>query len=641
MKVAYKHLINFIPSKPSIDEVSDKLFQLGHEHEIVNNIFHMDLTPNRGDCLSVHGLVKDLAPFYEIDLTDNIYMENLEQLDLDFINKAPEACANISFLKIDIEGEPIPYNGELKEYFEDLDNNKNNFFTDVSNYLSYERGQPTHCYDAKKIEGSFSLEFINEENKFKTLQDKEILLTDKNLVFLQDNKVINLAGVMGGKDTSCSIDTKSVIIECAHFEPEYIIGKSIKYNIQSEAAHKFERGVDPLSHENVLRRFIRIVSNHVKIKNVKILKSIEKNYVPISIPYSLTKVAEILGISIKDEKTLERNLSKLGFNIIDNIIIAPSYRNDIKTINDVAEEVARTIGYNNIPAVPFKVPATYKNTDIKTIEQNIKSFLIKNGFYEVINNPFINVKENFSLRIDNPLDSNREFIRTNLKTSLLENLIYNQRRQQDSIKLFEISDIYYFENGIQRKKVLGLICSGRVGKNYQDFSKRINIKYIQNLMKELSTNININPTLIDSKNLNTKQNNEIVYLELELNSLRDLSSNLLNNKNYVSRKYNFVKYSPISEFPSSTRDLSFSIKDVNKYYEIQEFLLEYKSDLIKEIFIFDFYNNQKANEIKLGFRFVFQSKTSTITEEEVNEEMDIIIKQTLSMNSVSIPGLPK
>ena len=91
MKVAYKHLINHIPSKPGIDEISEKFFQLGHEHEVEDGIFDMELTPNRGDCLSVHGLVRDLAPFYEIDSTSDIYEKELKKLDLGFANHAPEA----------------------------------------------------------------------------------------------------------------------------------------------------------------------------------------------------------------------------------------------------------------------------------------------------------------------------------------------------------------------------------------------------------------------------------------------------------------------------------------------------------------------------------------------------------------------
>ena len=111
MKVSYKHLIDYFPSNPSIDELSERLLQLGHEHEIEDEIFNMELTPNRGDCLSVHGLVRDLAPFYEINLISDIYEKEIKKLEINFFNHAPEACSHISFLNIDIEGEIAPYNG--------------------------------------------------------------------------------------------------------------------------------------------------------------------------------------------------------------------------------------------------------------------------------------------------------------------------------------------------------------------------------------------------------------------------------------------------------------------------------------------------------------------------------------------------
>ena len=638
MKVAYKHLISHIPSKPSVDEISEKFFQLGHEHEIEDEIFNMELTPNRGDCFSVYGLVRDLAPFYELDLSDDIYEDELKKLDIGFVNHAPEACSHISFLKIEIDGEIASYRGKLKEYFKDLSINNSNFFTDISNYISYEIGQPTHCYDAKKLGNLFSLEIIEEDKKFHTLLEKEIVIKGRNLVFLQDEKVINLAGVMGGKYTSCSTNTKSVIVECAYFNPEEIIGKSVKYDINSDAAHKFERGVDPLCHEGVLRRFIKIVSDHANIKNIEIYRDTFIEYTPIKIPFDAKKISDILGIT-NDEKAFKEYLLKLDFEIVDNKIIVPSHRNDIKNLNDIAEEIARVIGYNNIPVTSFKIPSANAFTDIKILEQNVKDFLIKNGFFEVINNPFISSKEDHSIKVDNPLDSNRQYIRTNLEESLVENLLYNERRQQDSIKLFEVSDVYCIDKNLKNKKVLGIICSGKVGKNYLDFSKKINIKYIRNLIKELSPTTNINPIIIDRKSLNTKSNNEIIYLEIELNQLNDLSLDFKSNYKSRSKDHNFIKYSPVSEFPSSSRDLSFSIKNIDKYYEIQEYLLAYKSDLIKEIFIFDFYNNQKNDEIKIGFRFIFQSHQATITDKEINNIMKVIMTYTNSIEGITIPGM--
>ena len=643
MKIAYEHLIKFIPSRPSIENISEKFFQLGHEHEIENNIFDMELTPNRGDCLSINGLLRDLSVFYEVTPNNDIYTDDIKSLDINFVNNSPEACPSISFLKIKIQGEVSAYKGIFQDYFDDLDVNKNNFFTDISNYISYETGQPTHCYDAKKVTSLISLETSAEEYEFKTLLDKTIKLEDENLVFVQNDEVINLAGVMGGSSTACSKDTKSVIVECAYFNPENVIGQSIKYDIKSDAAHKFERGVDPLCHEKVLRRFLKIVDEHATIKNVEIFRRDYISHNSTEIPFSIERINNILGLSCNSEE-LQDYLTKLGFNIDKNKIIAPSYRSDIKTENDIAEEVARVIGYNNIPTQPIKIPKL-SNTSAKNLElleNNIKTLLISEGFFEVINDPFVNHETNNSIKLDNPLDSGRKNLRINLEKSLIDNLLYNERRQQDSIKLFEITDVYYIEKKeLKSKRKLGIICSGRVGKNYLDFSRKIDNKYLTNILEKLNKKISFNPHLINRDELETKLNDKIIYFEIDLNELENYDFDILDKEKFILNKNNFKKYIPISSFPSSVRDLSFAVADKEKYHDLQNLLLDYKDILIKEIFVFDFYHNENKDEIKIGFRFVFQSNSSTITEGEVNNIMNEIIEKALSIPSVEIPGLKR
>ena len=127
MKVIYQDLINLLQKKPTIKELSSKLFQLGHEHEIEDNIFDMEFTPNRGDCLSINGLLRDLAVFYTIELNQDIYKEKLDELQLDFENLSKNICPQISFLKLEIDQVPDLYKISLGDYFSDLSLNKNNF----------------------------------------------------------------------------------------------------------------------------------------------------------------------------------------------------------------------------------------------------------------------------------------------------------------------------------------------------------------------------------------------------------------------------------------------------------------------------------------------------------------------------------
>ena len=432
MKIVYQDLIHHLDEKPSKEELSKKLFQLGHEHEIDGNIFDMELTPNRGDCLSIIGLSRDLNVFYGKSDAVEIYEEDIEILEIDFKNLSEEHCPKISFLEIEICDTTSNYKPYLENYFDILGNKKTNFFTDISNYISYELGQPTHCYDRDSIKSKLTFENKLLNTSFKTLLNNEINLEGENCVFSINNEVISLAGVMGGASSACSSNTKTALIECAYFNPESIIGKSIKYNLFSDAAYKFERGVDIASQEKTLRRFIKIVEDHVQIKSIKLRSFTSKESKHITIPIDVNKVNEILGTKLNETEYLSY-LDKLGFKI-NNKIIVPSYRNDIKTHNDLAEEIARVIGYNSIVSTPIKLKQI-KQDDKKNKVSLIELFLVKNGFSEVINFPFSSVKESSSILIDNPLDSNRESFRTSLKSSLISNLLYNERRQQDSIKL--------------------------------------------------------------------------------------------------------------------------------------------------------------------------------------------------------------
>ena len=147
MKIPYKHIIKHIQSKPLINELSERLFQLGHEHEIEDDVYNFELTPNRGDCLSLKGILRELRVFYDVDINFSIYEKEIAPLKFPFKNKNIGNCPIISFLKIDIEKNPTVYIDELSDYISDLNVKKNNFFSDVSNFISYETGQPTHCYD--------------------------------------------------------------------------------------------------------------------------------------------------------------------------------------------------------------------------------------------------------------------------------------------------------------------------------------------------------------------------------------------------------------------------------------------------------------------------------------------------------------
>ncbi|MFL2715238.1 MAG: phenylalanine--tRNA ligase subunit beta [Gammaproteobacteria bacterium] len=634
MKIPYQYIVQSIEENPCIEEISDRLFQLGHEHEIEDGIFDIEITPNRGDCLSLIGILRDLNVFYKSNRNDDIYSGTIEEFKLDFENCVPKFCPKISFLKLEINKEVHEYKGLLRDYFNDLHLTKNNFFTDVSNYLMYEIGQPTHCYDASKIKDKILLKEINHDLDFETLLGKTIKLRGKNNVFFINEEPINLAGIMGGKNSACSTDTTSIILECAYFEPEEIMGKSVKYDINSDAAHKFERGVDPLSHDKVIRRFIRIVQDHTEIKSIMLHTCDNYEHKPTNISLDHNKINRIIGTNISRNEYIDC-LQSLGFKINDNSVTVPPYRNDVSVHNDLAEEIARIIGYDNIPIKKIKIPNAKQEID--STEDKIRAFLVNNGFYEIINSPFVEHAHENSISIDNPLDTTRMFLRTDISKSLIENLLYNERRQKDSIKLFEVADIYSIEkNQVLVTKKISIIASGRVGKNYKDFSKTMNVKYMNDLFKEFLPDFNFNFKNISRELLNSKSKSEIVFCEIDF---KELQSYNCNYKDKFLPPREFIKYKPISEFPSSVRDISYLIKDSTKINSLRDVIFNHKNPILRDVFIFDYYQNKKTDEIKMGFRFTFQSHDKTLTFDEIDNAIELIISETLDINSISIPGI--
>ncbi len=632
MKVAYKDLINFLSETPSKEELSEKLFQLGHEHEIHDEIFEMELTPNRGDCFSLMGIARDLNIFFGNTQPIEIYEGDIESLEIDFRNLSPIDCPKISFLEIEIEDEKNGYKPYLRNFFNSIGGNRTNLFTDISNYISYELGQPTHCFDREILNEQLVFENKFCDSKFKTLLGSEINLQDNNCIFSMGDEIISLAGVMGGASTACTKHTKKTLVECAYFNPESIIGKSLKYNLTSDAAHKFERGVDIAAQEMVLRRFVQVVQDHSRIKSIKFKSFNEKNIKDISISIDVNEINNILGTNISEGQYLD-SLKRLGFEVSNDIKV-PSYRHDIKTNNDLAEEIARVIGYNNIKSIPLNLKEVINDKNNGNLYK-ARSFLAENGFSEVINFPFSSKKENDSISIDNPLDSKRNNFRTSLKDSLVDNLLYNERRQKDSVKLFEISDIYTNDEHLEQQKKLGIIVSGRLGNNYRDFTKKLDCKYLDELLNIDTNNDLFNIIEIPRDILDTKKKDQIFFVEI---SLENIPSNFFPDIR-TDKKTNFITYEPVSEFPSSTRDFSFSINDLSKVNIVISMLNKVSDKLIKNSFIFDFYQNKKLNIVKIGYRFIFQSNLKTLSDEEINKKVDEILEPILQLDGVSIPGM--
>ena len=350
------------------------------------------------------------------------------------------------------------------------------------------------------------------------------------------------------------------------------------------------------------------------------------------LPIDTEKINSILGIKLTNNEYISY-LSKLGFEIADTIKI-PSHRHDIASQNDLSEEIARIIGYENIKTIPFRLNTVLQQQENKIYE--IKEFFVQHGFSEVINFPFIENAEKESIIIDNPLDSSRKNLRISLRESLIENLLYNERRQKDSVKLFEISDIYSRDSNILQEKKLGIIVSGKRGHNHVDFSKNLDANYLDEILN-FNNEISIfDIEEISRENLKTKKKEKIFYVEILLDDIPEIL--FKTSKTRVS-KTNFIKYNPISEYPSSSRDFSLSIKNPKQYDAVISYIENFDDQNLKDFFIFDFYKNEGNGEIKVGIRLIFQSLLHTLSETEIKNSTQKLLRPLINLQGVTVPGL--
>ena len=635
MKIFYPHLQEYFKDKITIDDFSECLIQLGHENEISNNFIDIEFTPNRGDALSLSGLSRDLGVFFDRKKLTKTFDSPINNFNFNFKNNAKHECPYISFLYLEIDNIKPFYKDYLESYFIDLNINKKNLFTDISNFLLYREGQPTHCYDYNSVSSGITLEKSNKKEIFKTVINQDIEIEGGDLVFKSDGEIVNLSGIMGGVSSSCSKETKKVLIECAYFVPEAILGKATKYNLNSDASYRFERGVDPNCHEKILRQFIQIIDDHAEIKDIGMNSYNIREFKNLEINKNINKIEGILGMSI-GEDLFDSTLNKLGFSV-NKTIKVPSYRNDIVSNNDIAEELARVIGYDNIPQKKFILSHQEKEKEISK-EEVLESFLVRNGFSEVINQPFSFSTSESCIQVSNPLDSNKKSLRTSLLESLLINLDYNLRRQKESIKLFEFSNIYEKTSSeIVEKRMLGIIVAGREGKNFKEFNKKIDKPYFKNILNEIfHDDVSDKILEIDRDRIEAKFKDKIFFFEYELNNLRVNTNEKILDKMKLGDPVR--TYKKISEFPLMNRDISFLLKEESKIVELEEFIENLDFEELKEVFSFDFYKDNKSSNIKVAFRFVFQSEKKTLEDHEIDKKIKYIVKSTLEIGGIEVPG---
>lgn len=619
---------------------------------------------NRPDLLNHYGIAREISAIFDLNLKDiNDFVKDIDlsgKGKLDVKVEEKEACPRYMAVKvsnIEVKESPVWLKNRLLAISQKPINN----IVDLTNYVMFEIGQPMHAFDAEKVT-KIVVRQASKNEKIETLDEKERILNEDDLLISDGKNPLALAGIMGGKDSGISEETKNIILEAANFKASDIRKSSQKLSLRSESSIRFEKAIDPELPPIALKRFLSLLkkicpkaeisSEVIDISNYKIKTE--------SIELSLNWLNKKIGQEM-DKKDVLKYLSRLGFGIEEKdedvlLISIPSWRatKDIKQKEDLVEEVLRLYGYDNIesklPLEELRLPEVNR---LRLFERKIKNILsLKHSLFEVYNYSFVSEDQLKKLGVDffnhlrllNPLSETH----TLLRQSLVPNMVLNIRNNQfkaDSLGFFEIAKVFFNAPGnLSRDNIsdevlpfqesrLGIALAGEKNELFN------NIKgIIESLCRSLSAaNFEIEFSQAEllpawaNENFAAKISllgQDLGYLALikdEAATASALKKSAIFAEIKLQRLFEIISdsvkisFHELPKYPAVTRDFAFVFDEEIMYNEIKKVITSY-SPLIKSVELFDVYIGDKLEEGKksLAFHISFLSEEKTLSSSEVD-----------------------
>lgn len=642
-----------------------------------------EITSNRPDCLSVIGLARETAAAYGIDL--NVKDPEFKGVDGDINSmlkvqihnkeKCPRYCAGI-VKNVKIEPSPRWMRERLRASGVRPINN----FVDITNYVMLEYGQPMHAFDLRYVEGA-QINVRNAVNgeKIMTLDGVERELSDDMLVIADEKKPVAVAGIMGGEYSGIMDDTTTVVFESAYFEPSQVRRTSKKLRLKSDASSRYEKGVDRLISMTCLKRAFELVE---ELGAGEVLNTvIDCDYTdktPASVEFDPAWINEFLGTDIS-EADMKDYLSRLGFTFEGGMVIAPSFRIDIECRADIAEEVARIYGYNNIPSTDFRGVARAEFTPEQKFVRTLRNAAASLGGYEIATYSFVSPKyfdkirlpEDSKLRkvvrIVNPLGEDTSVMRTSTLPSMLDVLSFNYNNRNEKACLFEISKEYLpvaEKRNYQGDEAL-LVNNGKPRHEYEyqlpDEPQRLTIGMyggdadfyvLKGIVEQLFAEIKIDGVeyvraydsdAFDEKSAMHPGRSAVIMKDgVALGIMGEIHPEVQENydigvKTYAA-KLNIpemmaaaseeITYSPLPKFPATTRDLSLIVADEVPAAELEKAIRGAVGKILEKVTLFDVYKGKQIEEGKksVSYSISMRSHEGTLTDEQADSAMKKALK---------------
>ena len=625
-------------------------------------IYEIGLTPNRMDAMSHFGVAKDvcayltyhankaepISPFKQTPVVDAALMP------FDVVIDNPEACARYSGILI--EGVKVgPSPTWLKNKLQAIGARSINNIVDITNYILHETGQPLHAFDAAKIKGKkIVVKKCAQDSLFTTLDEKERKLTAHDLMICDTEKPLCIAGVFGGLNSGVSAITTSIFLESAWFENVHIRKTSVHHGLRTDAATRFEKGVDIANTVKVLEKAAAMIQETAggQCSNVIDVYPNPAKKVKVSMTFAYLK--KLSGKQYAADKAVAI-LTSLGFDILhqdtESIQVEVPYNKpDISIAADLVEEILRIDGLDNIE-IPTSITISPSIDLLEAKEQfknKIANFLVGRGYTEILTNSITNSKYYSEAQLEttvkmlNSLSADLDVMRPTMLETGLETIAYNNNRKNESISFFEMGKVYAKTSAgkYQEQEIIAIYLSGKQVQDswrtkavVQDFFvlkglalalcellglKKVNWNPIGNGQFEVLAGKTVLGTIeqVGSKKLaqfDIKQ--PVMYLNFDL-------ATVLN-----AYEAGTVKYQEVSKFPSVERDLALVIDQSIQYHAIEQAIKTVPLDALKESRVFDIFESDKLglNKKSVAINFVFNAGSATLTDTEIDGMMKQLI----------------
>jgi len=417
--------------------------------------FTIKLTPNKADCLSVLGVAREVSALtgtpLHLPTTKEVPVTLTETVPVKI--DAPDLCGRFAGRVIRGVNAKAVTPDWMKQRLERCGQRSISALVDISNYVMLELGRPSHVFDLDKMHGGITVRWAKEGETLKLLNGNTVTLNPWFGVVADDKAVESLAGIMGGDDSAVTLDTQNIYLEAAFWWPDAIQGRARKLNFSTDAAHRFERGVDFASiveHiERITALIVEICGGQVGPVTDLVTRLPERNPVAMR----ADRARKVIGVALTDAQIADVfTRLKLEFTLTDGVfhVVPPSYRFDIEIEEDLIEEVARVYGFENIPALPPVAEHVMRIAPENHRSQfAIRRLIADQDYQEVVNYSFVD--ESWELdfaanaspvRVVNPIASQMSVMRTTLISSLVANARYNINRKLNRVRVFEIGAVY-------------------------------------------------------------------------------------------------------------------------------------------------------------------------------------------------------